>query len=424
MELTEPVDMTAGEPPAKKDGGLGGGEVDAELKPRYARELSETMTATRPTWAEISREKLLHNYRVLRRLVGPETELLAVVKANSYGQGMETCARILAADGAGWFGVTCVEEAVALRAVCPAVRILVFSGVWPGEAEAVVDHRLTPVVWEAAHFDLLEDAARRRGMSAGELPVHLEIDTGMSRQGVQNNRLGSLLSRFEGKSPLRLEAVMTHFHSPDEREPTESQARELATAMETVARAGLHSELLSAGSSVDVVGQSTLGVTALARRYGARRMVRPGIALYGYASPQGAGAELEPVLSWKANVTSVREIEPGTKVGYGGTFTARRRMRLALLPVGYADGFNRLLSNKGWVLIRGKRAPVAGRVSMDQTTVDVTDIAGVAAGDEVVIIGTQGSERLTATDLAELTGTIPYEVLCEIAARVPRKLVS
>lgn len=382
------------------------------------------MTSTRPTWAEISRGKLLHNYHVLRRLLGSETELLAVVKANAYGHGMETCARALAADGARWFGVTCVEEAVALRAACPDARILALSGVWPGEAEAVLDHRVTPVVWEAAHFDLLETAARARGIGAGEVPVHLEIDTGMSRQGVQNRHLGQILSRFGATSPLRLEAVMTHFHSPDEPEPTESQVKEFATAVETVFRNGLHPEFLSAGSSADVLGRSTLSVTEMARRYGARRLARPGLALYGYAPQRGADMELEPILTWKARVTSVREIAPGTKAGYGGTFTAWRQTRLALLPVGYADGFNRLLSNRGWVLIRGKRAPVAGRVSMDQTMVDVTEIPGVEAGDEVVLIGAQGGERVTATDVAELIGTIPYEVLCWIAPRVPRTLVA
>lgn len=381
------------------------------------------MTFTRPLWAEISKNNLLHNYGILRRLAGAETELLAVVKANAYGHGLEACARLLAADGARWFGVTCVEEAVALRAICPEARILALSGVWPDEAEAVLEHRLTPVVWEVAHLDLLEDAARRRGVGTGELAVHLEIDTGMSRQGVQGKHLAAILPRFQGGSPFRLEAVMTHFHTPEEPAPTASQVKELVAAMDTITGAGLRPEMLSAGSSADVLQQSTLAVTDLARKYGVRRMVRTGIALYGYAPQRGMGVELEPVLTWKTRVTSVREIEAGTTAGYGGTFTARRRTRLALLPAGYADGVNRLLSNKGWMLVRGQRAPVAGRVSMDQTMVDVTDIPDVATGDEVVLIGRQVGQRVTAADLADLTGTIPYEVLCDIAPRVPRIVV-
>lgn len=381
------------------------------------------MMATRPTWVEISRKNLLHNYRLLLRLAGEPTELLAVVKANAYGHGLELCARALAAEGARWFGVTSVEEAVALRTVCPEARIVAFSGVWPGEAAAVYDRRLTPVVWEAWQLDLLEEEGRRRGAAPGELPVHLEIDTGMSRQGVQAEHLLGLLTRFAVPSPLRLEAAMTHFHSPDTPEPTESQMEEFSSAVETIERSGLRPEFLSAGSSTDVLNQSTRAVTELANRYGARRMVRTGLALYGYSPQHGVGTELRPVLTWKARVTSLRDIEVGTKAGYGGTFTAQRRTRLALLPVGYADGLNRLLSNRGYALVRGERAPVAGRVSMDQTMVDVTDIPGVTAGDDVILIGEQGRGRVTASDLADWTGTIPYEVLCAISPRVPRQMV-
>lgn len=385
------------------------------------------MAPTRPIWAEISRNKLIHNFRLLRGNAGAEAETVAVVKANAYGHGLEACAQILAADGARWFAVTCVEEAVALRAVCPeqraGLRVLALSGVWPGEAEAVLEHRLTPSVWEPGHLELLEDAARKRGLGAGTVAVHLEIDTGMSRQGVQPERLEPLLARLGPESPLRVEAVMTHFHSPDQADATEAQVRQFATAVDTIVRSGIRPELLSAGSSAEVLSQTTGAVTELARRIGARRMVRTGISLYGYPPHSGIGAELKPVLEWKARISGVREIEAGTTAGYGGTFTARRRTRLALLPAGYADGLNRLLSNKGWVLVRGQRAPVAGRVSMDQTMVDVTEIAGAGVGDEAVLIGEQGGERVTAADLAELTGTIPYEVLCAIAPRVPRTMV-
>ena len=382
------------------------------------------MTATRPTWAEISQGRLRRNFRRLRDLAGADSELLAVVKANAYGHGLELCARVLAGDGARWFGVTSVEEAVALRAVCPEARILAFSGVWPGEAEMVIDHAITPVIWEPSHFFLLEEAARKRGLGAGGVPVHLEVDTGMSRQGVQLHHLERLLSRFGSGAALRLEALMTHFHTPDESAPTELQVNELAKAVEAVARSGLRPDFLSAGSSADVLSQSTRMVTAMAEQHGMRRMVRTGLALYGYATQRGTGTELEPVLTWKARVTSVREIAKGSTAGYGHTFTAPATTRLALLPVGYADGFNRLLSNKGWALVRGQKAPVAGRVSMDQVMIDVTGIAGVAERDVVVLIGSDVAERVTADDLAEWTGTIPYEVLCAIAPRVPRVLVA
>lgn len=381
------------------------------------------MTFTRPIWAEISRSRLLHNFQVLRRLAGPETELVAVVKANAYGHGLAACAQALAAEGSGWFGVTCVEEAVALRRVCPAARILTMSGCWPGEGDAVVEHCITPAVWEAALLDLLAEAAARRGLAPGALPVHLEIDTGMSRQGVAPEELARLLGRFGPRSPLRLEAVMTHFHSADQRAVTGEQIRRFATAVDAIANAGLKPEYLSAGSSGDLLDQGTAEVTRLAHRVGARRMVRTGIALYGYP-PHGENVHgLKPVLAWKTRVTAVRTIEPGATVGYGATFRAERRTRLALLPAGYADGLSRLLSNRGAALVRGRRAPIAGRVSMDQATIDVTEIPGVAAGDEAVLIGAQGDERITADDLAQATGTISYEVLCAIGPRVPRVMV-
>jgi len=381
------------------------------------------MTSTRPTWAEVSRSKLLHNYRHLRELAGDATDLLAVVKANAYGHGLAECARVLEGVGARWFGVTSAEEGVALRRVLPAVRIIIMSGIWEGEAETAIEHHLTPVVWEPQHLNWMAEAARRRGLGAGEVPVHLEIDTGMSRQGVDRREVGTLVERFGPGEPLRLEAVTTHFHSPENEELTAEQVRGFVTAVDTIAAAGLRPEILSAGSSAAVLRMETGFIANLAMRIGARPMLRPGIALYGAAPGFEAATGLEPVLAWKTRAIAFREIEPGVTVGYDVTFTARRRTRLALLPVGYADGLNRGLSNRGSVLIRGQRAPMVGRISMDQTIVDVTDIPGAERGDEAVLIGEQGGEKITAADMANLIGTIAYEVLCGIAARVPRVMV-
>lgn len=381
------------------------------------------MTHTRPIWAEVSRGRLLHNFRYLRGLAAPDTELLAVVKANAYGHGMAACAAALAGDGCRWFGVTCVEEGVALRLACPDARILIMSGLWHLEAETAIEHRLTPVVWERPHLGWLEAALQRRGLAAAKFPVHLEIDTGMSRQGAAPEDLGSLLDRFGPTSPLRLEAVMTHFHSPENEIATQEQERQLARALEAIAALGLRPEFLSVGSSAAALTEGGSRMAAVARQMGARRMVRPGIALYGYAPGPGAAPDLQPVLAWKTRIVSLREIHPGAVVGYDGTFVAHRKTRLALLPLGYADGLNRLLSNRGSVLVRGRRASIAGRISMDHTVVDVTGIPGIERGDEVVLLGEQGTDRMTADELATATGTIPYEVLCAIAARVPRVMV-
>lgn len=381
------------------------------------------MNPTRPIWAEISQGKLAQNYRCLRSLAGPDAAMMAVIKANAYGHGLAECAHVLDAEGAAWFGVTCVEEAVALRGTLPGARILALSGLWPGEADVVLDQRLTPAVWTPAHLDLLEEAARRRAIGAAAVPVHLEIDTGMSRQGAQLADLPDLLGRFGPSSPLRLEAVMTHFHSPQNLQAAAQQVQAFAQAVEQIARAGIRPEFLSAGSSADVLEKTSVAITGLAQRHGAQRMMRTGLSLYGYAPDGRPNPAIQPVLAWKTRITSLRWIEPGTTAGYGATFTASHPTRLALLPVGYADGYSRLLSNRGWVLIRGQRAPVAGRVSMDQIMVDVTGIPGVVAGDEVVLIGQQGPEHITAQHLADLTGSIAYEVLCAIAPRVPRIMV-
>ena len=381
------------------------------------------MNFTRPIWAEVSRGKLARNYRRLRALAGAEAETVAVIKANGYGHGLAECAGVLSGEGALWFGVTCMEEAGALRGILPGARILALSGVWPGEADAAIEHRLTPSIWTEEHLELLDEAARRHRVGAGEIPVHLEIDSGMSRQGAQIGELEKVLAKLPRAGALRIEAVMTHFHSPQNPEAAAHQIQVFTQAVEQIVGAGHRPEFLSAGSSADVLEHTSAAVADVARSAGARRMVRTGLSLYGYAPDGRENSALEPALAWKTRVTSLRWIEPGTSAGYGATFTAQRKTRLALLPVGYADGFNRLLSNRGWVLVAGQRAPIAGRVSMDQTMVDVTGIAGVAAGDEAVLIGTQGNERITAQQIADGTGTIAYEVLCAIAPRVPRVVV-
>lgn len=379
--------------------------------------------STRPVWAEISRSKLLHNFGLLRKWAA-SAELLAVVKANAYGHGVVACSCLLKDADAKWLAVTDVTEGVAVRDSCPNAEILVLSGLWPGEADAALAHKLTPVVWEPTH---LEEAARLGSTMA----VHLEVDTGMSRQGVRLEQLPALLDQLQELPSLRLEGVMTHFHSPEMRESTATseQMVQFATALETIVSRGLAPKWLHAGNSASLLEPGVDPLVALARKHGARAMLRSGLALYGYAprftggpDPQAA-AELEPVLSWKTRVASLRWIEPGEAAGYCATFRATRRTRLALLPVGYADGLNRLLSNKGEVLVRGHRAAIAGRVSMDLTIVDVTDVPGVEIGDEVVLIGAQDAERITAYEHADLAGTIPYEILCNISARVPRMMV-
>lgn len=389
------------------------------------------MTHTRPVWAEISRSRLLANWELLRKAAPSKATLLAVLKANAYGHGVLDCGPLLAEAGAGWLGVTCVEEGIALRRVCPQARILVMSGLWDGEAEAVIEHRLTPQVWEPFHFAWLEAAAKKIGCAPQSVPVHLEIDSGMARQGVRSpDALRALLSQQNAGSAVRIEGVMTHFSTPEVLSPDETEAQivRFVTMVSILADAGVRFSWLHAGNSATLfVPQHTAALTYLAAQHNAQLMLRPGLALYGYPAhftPALGNAEkqegLRPVLSLKTRVVSMRTIEAGETAGYSMTFRAQRRTCLALVPAGYADGVNRLLSNRGHMLVRGQKACITGRISMDQTILDVTDIPGVEVGDEVAQIGEQGSQQITAADIAVVVGTIPYEVLCGISARVPR----
>ncbi len=392
---------------------------------------------TRPIWAEISRSRLISNFKKLQAVAAPHAGLLAVVKADAYGHGVPLCAPWLAEAGAEWLGVTSVEEGVAVRRLCPQARILGMCGLWPGEEDAVLEHKLVPTVWTVQHIDLLVRAARQRNAANGSIPVHLEIDTGMSRQGVTLDGLLAILDRIRATPALYLDGVFTHFASPEmlDNPQTDAQQQRFARALAMVDTAGFHPTWIHAGNSSTLLAQDRLApLSALARQYGGKFLVRPGLALYGYALPfvQADGAQarkmpvaLEPVLRWKTRIAALRVVEAGTAVGYGATYIAAQTMRLALLPVGYADGLNRRLSNCGNVLVRGHRAAIVGRVSMDLTIVDVSKISDVAVGDEVALIGEQTAPngailRVTAEDQARWAGTISYEILCAISVRVPR----
>ncbi len=391
----------------------------------------------RPCWVEISTDSLADNYRTLLETCAggaePRVELLAIVKADAYGHGLALCAPAAMRAGSGWLGVTSVEEGIAARECCAEAEILVIGGPFPGQGAAAIAHRLTAVVWEPWQLNELEDSAGAAGCAAGQIPVHLELDTGMSRQGVGVSGLEAILERFGADSRLRLAGLMTHLYAADESDgvATEEQFARLARMVERVFAGGLAPEWLHVGNSAAVLdGAALRELQAVCGRFGLRAMARPGLALYGLA-PEFTPDEpavvtelrgrLRRVLKWKTRVVSVRSIEAGAVVGYNGTFVATEPMRVALLAVGYADGLRRELSNRGFVLVDGRRAPIVGRISMDQTVVDVTEIAGVAPGDEAVLLGRQGDACITAEDHAGWAGTIPWEIFTGIAARVGRQ---
>ena len=389
------------------------------------------------SWLEVSEERLTGNYRVLVGAAGGGTGVLAVVKANAYGHGARVCAPVLARAGAEWLGVTDVAEGVEVREALAAAgleaEVLVMSGLLGEDAEAMVRHRMTAVVWERHQMEWLAAAAARQ--SEGPVPIHLEIDTGMGRQGVSPGEgLDAVLRWLKGQQRLRLDGVMMHFASAETAgsSQTVEQRRRFEVAMAAVAASGLRPVWVHAGNSSTIDNQGAEENLAWLRRLaatvGARSMVRSGLGLYGYCLPieSAEGGDLPaaevqpfvlPAMSWKTRVTGLRGVERGDLVGYNGTFRAQRPMRLALLPDGYADGLRRELSGTaerpgGWVMVAGQRAAIAGRVSMNLTVVDVTGIAGIAVGDEVVVLG----EGVTAEDHARLAGTIAYEILCGMRA--------
>jgi alanine racemase len=393
----------------------------------------------RPCWAEIRTSALEENLRFLSGLAAPHAELLAIVKANAYGHSLALCAPAAVRAGAQWLGVASVEEGIAARALCPKTRVLVIGGAFPGQAAAAIQFQLTPVVWEPWQLDDLIAAARAAGAHPASLPVHLEIDTGMSRQGADPHQLARVFSRFAPDSPLRLEGVMTHLFAADEADGamTQLQLQRLDEALDGISSAGLYAEWLNVGASAALLAGQASAIAGIAASHGMKALIRPGLALYGLvpefdpafdparqpSSLAAAAATLQPVLEWKTQIACVRSVPAGATVGYNATFVASEPMRLALIPAGYADGLDRKLGNHFSVLVRGERAPLVGRVSMDQSVIDVTDIPGVDTGDEVVLIGAQGNDAITAFDHARVSGTIPWEVFTRIGPRVPRRAV-
>jgi len=380
----------------------------------------------RPTWAEISLPALRHNFRTLQQFVAPNATVCAVVKADAYGHGAVECARVFEKEGATWFGVTSTEEGVQLRQAGLTSRILLLAGFWPGEEEDILQHDLTPAVWDWSHIELLEGAADKLKTGKRQtVPVHLKLDTGMARLGVSREDLVTFTQVFKSAHHVVMEGVFTHL-----------AAAEVIDAPGTDAQIGRFDDavtaLIESGLSPVYYHMANSGAIA-ARPSTWKNMVRPGLALYGYYLPftsvvtgkPDSSYELpvQPVLSWKTRIIALRDVAAHQPVGYSGAYVTQAPARIAVLPVGYADGLSRGLSSRGRVIVRGDYASIVGNISMDLTLIDVTGIPGVEVGDEVILLGASGTRRVTAWDHASFSMTLPYEVLCGISKRVPRKYV-
>jgi alanine racemase len=393
------------------------------LRPRRAAPAD----AVRPTRAEVSLAHLRHNLRVLERTVAAGSSLSpsaqdapaiwGVLKADAYGHGAPAVARTLERAGIKGLCVALLEEGVELRAAGIKLPILVMGGYYGPRREGleeILANELVPVVYDAGHIERL--VAIVRAESIDPVAVHLKVDTGMGRLGAQERELDDVLGEIARSPEVRLDGLMTHFACADSEDldATLAQLRAFERVEARVKSFGLSPRVRHAANSAALLRLPQARLDA----------VRPGVALFGVAPAPGVGADLRPVMRVRTEIVALRTIERGGAIGYGHTWRATRESTIATVPMGYADGLNRALSNRGATLVRGRRAPIAGAVSMDLTMIDVTDIAGVRLGDEVVVLGAQegplGSDVITTEEVAELTGTIPWDVLTSISRRVPR----
>lgn len=371
---------------------------------------------------EINLAALLHNYRCIVERAGSGVRVMTVVKADGYGHGMVAVARALAAAGVNTFGVADVEEGIELRQSGIVGDITVLLGAPVSAVGKLVRYKLTPVVYDP---EVMEAYEKKLHGSDSLLAVHLKVDVGMGRLGILAAEVDDFLIRLQGCAHLKLTGVLSHFPMADDPD-SDVTGRQLQLFKDIVA--GVEKQYGS-GTIQHIANSAALAYDPATHL----DMIRPGISLYGYHADgiDGPGArryplDLQPVMSFKTRVIQVKELEAGSGVSYGHTFVAGRRTRIAVLPVGYGDGYCRALSNRAWVLVNGKRAPVRGRICMSLCMVDITDAdpgRQVAAGDEVVLMGRQGGEQITADEVAAWMDTISYEVLCLFGSRTRREYV-
>ncbi len=363
-------------------------------------------------WAEIDLAVLERNLRLIRASLPGHMRYVAVVKADAYGHGLhQTAARLMHA-GADLFAVANLAEAASLRELGPGWPILLLSPLLPDEARHVLDYDVTVTISSAEEVERLDAVARAANR---ELNVHLKIDTGMGRLGVWHEHAPALYKQIVAATHLRLAGVFTHFSSPDD-DPvfTAEQRRRFLAALQAFEGIDLSSLFIHADNSA---GLETIEVA------GPFNAVRIGLLQFGILPHNGAllsQVHAEPVFSFRTRVGLVKQLPAGSTVSYGRTHTLRRDTTVAILTAGYGDGVPRAASNRGQVLIRGKRCPILGRVTMDQTIVDVTDVTGVIAGDEAVLVGRQQDSRIDLAEFSQWADTIPWETLCSVTKRVPR----
>jgi alanine racemase len=376
--------------------------------------------AGRPVWAEISLQAILHNLRVIRKQVGAQRKILAVVKSNAYGLGAVPVAKALQKAGTEWFGVTCANEGVELREAGIRKRILVLTGFWPGEERRLIQNHLTPTVTRVDDLGHLERSAKSAG-GKSRLRFHLKINTGMNRLGISADEVERFAQTLAACKHLELEGTFTHFASAEDFTAQQTNEQENVFL-------GCLDRLRALGVPPGIVHMANSGAIC-ARPSTWADMVRPGAILYGYYQsfdpPQKkqevmGQVALHPCLSLRARIISLRNVPVGEGVGYAARFVTKRPSRIAVINAGYADGVVRARTNRGWALVRGKRVPLVGTISMDLTTLDLTDVPEAALGDVVTIYGKDGDAAIEVSEVAHEIGTVTSDLLCALGRRVPK----
>ena len=365
----------------------------------------------RPTWAEIDLGAFRHNFREIKRKLRKGVSLLPVVKADGYGHGMEEIARASLSCGAKLLGVANIEEGIFLRKRGITALVLILGSVYPlSNFTYILRYNLSPTICSLQASQELSKIAKRRKK---KVRVHIKVDTGMGRIGISAENAASLVKKVIQLPGIIVEGIFTHLAAADsDYQFTMEQIRKFQSVIDELK-----------GDNINIKYKHAANSTAILRYSDAHfNLARPGISLYGLVPFEGAEREidLKPVMQLKAKVVFIKRVKKGTSISYGRTWKANRDSIIGTLPIGYADGYNRLLSNRAEVLICGKRVPIVGRVCMDMCMVDITSLPNVKVGEEVVLIGSQGKEKITADEIAKLTGTITYEVVCGISKRVPR----
>jgi alanine racemase len=369
--------------------------------------LPELTRSIRPTWAEIDLQAFDANVESIVARLPHEAKLIAMLKADAYGHGaVELSRRCEATGNVAMIGTALLEEALELRRAGIELPILVLGPLNETQVRSAVDHDVTMGVPGPEELEIVANVAKER-----DVAIHLKIDSGMGRMGSVETELPRVIELIRAAPRLRVDAMYTHFANAGDTADsfTQEQLARFDTLVETLREAGVAAPRHHVANSAAAMRGITPG-----------DYVRTGIALLGAAPLDHDPARLQPLMRWRTEIARLKELPPGHAIGYGTTFRTMRASRIATLPVGYADGYDRHLSNKGEVLVRGKRAPVVGRVSMDLVTIDVTDVGGASIGDEVVLLGRQGSEEIAVEELAAKLDTITYEVFCNVSARVPR----